>query len=69
MRRNPDKQAREMLFDCVSMTEMSRKTVITRKTLYSRRDQPGKITLDELSEIVRVRHLTAEQLFDLVNER
>ena len=69
MRRTPDDRARKMLFECANMTEMSKMTGITRKTLYSRKDRPGNITLDELSGIVKVRHLTAEQLFDLVSER
>ena len=63
-----DQQARRILFNG-SQSELSRKSGIPRRTLYNKRAQPGKITLDELSALVYVQGITKTELWELVSGR
>lgn len=42
-----------------NQSKLSRESGITIRTLYSRRQQPGKITLDELAGLARAREIDA----------
>lgn len=65
---NADKLARRYLLEG-NQRELSRESGITIRTLYNRRQQPGKITLDELAGLARAREIDAEELYKVVMSR
>lgn len=65
---NADKIARRYLLEG-NQNELSRVSGITVRTLYNRRQQPGKITLDELAGLVRAREIDAQELYKVVMSR
>ena len=63
-----DKIARRYLLEG-NQSKLSRESGITIRTLYNRRQQPGKITLDELAGLARAREIDAEELYKVVMSR
>ena len=63
-----DKIARRYLLEG-NQSKLSRESGITVRTLYNRRQQPGKITLDELAGLARAREIDAEELYKAVMSR
>ena len=65
---NADTLARRYLLEG-NQSKLSRESGITIRTLYNRRQQPGKITLDELAGLARAREIDAEELYKVVMSR
>lgn len=65
---NADALARRYLLEG-NQSKLSRESGITIRTLYNRRQQPGKITLDELAGLARAREIDAEELYKVVMSR
>lgn len=65
---NADTLARRYLLEG-NQSKLSRESGITVRTLYNRRQQPGKITLDELAGLARAREIDAEELYKVVMSR
>lgn len=65
---NADALARRYLLEG-NQSKLSRESGITVRTLYNRRQQPGKITLDELAGLARAREIDAEELYKVVMSR
>lgn len=65
---NADALARRYLLEG-NQSKLSRESGITIRTLYNRRQQPGKITLDELAGLARAREIDAEELWKVVMSR
>lgn len=65
-----DNDVRELLFPKhIRMPVLAKRSGIARSTLYTRRERPGTLTLDELAGIAAVLRLSPEDIGRIVTER
>ena len=64
----PDDLARRFLFSG-NNREVSKKSGIPERTLYNRKREPGKLTLDELAGLVWAQGLDAEDIWNVLKAR